>query len=126
MAIYTTLANKLLNATVGNVTFTTPATAYISLFSTAPTPSSAGTEISGNNYSRQSATFSTAANAVTASNVAVNFSCTGNAWPLIRAVGVMDASTAGNLMYYTPITSRNVAAGSTLTFDSGTITLTIT
>jgi hypothetical protein len=58
--------------------------------------------------------------------VAVNFSCTGNAWPLIRAVGVMDASTAGNLMYYTPITSRNVAAGSTLTFDSGTITLTIT
>ena len=126
MAIYSTLANKLLNATVGNVAFSTPATAYISLYSTSPTTASTGTEIVGNGYSRQSATFSAAANAVTASNVAVTFGCTGNAWPALKAVGVMDASTAGNLMYYTPITNRNVAAGSTLTFDSGTITLTIT
>ena len=126
MAIYSTLANQLLNATVGNVTFTTPATAYISLYSTSPNTTSAGTEIVGNGYSRQSATFSAAANAATASNVAVTFSCTGNAWPTLKAVGVMDASTAGNLMYYTPITNRNVAAGSTLTFATGTITLTIT
>jgi len=126
MAIYSTLANQLLNATVGNVTFTTPATAYISLYSTSPNTTSAGTEIVSNGYSRQSATFSAAANAATASNVAVTFSCTGNAWPTLKAVGVMDAITAGNLMYYTPITNRNVAAGSTLTFATGTITLTIT
>jgi len=126
MAIYSTLANQLLNATVGNVTFTTPTTAYISLYSTSPNTTSSGTEIVGNGYSRQSATFSAAANAATASNAAVTFSCTGNAWPTLKAVGVMDASTAGNLMYYTPITNRNVAAGSTLTFASGTITLTIT
>jgi hypothetical protein len=126
MAIYTTLANQLLNATVGNVTFTTPTTAYISLYSTAPNAVSTGTEIVGNGYSRQTATFTSAANAATATNVAVSFSCTGNNWPLLRAVGVMDDVSAGNLMYYTTIAGRNVTAGSTLTFDSGTITLTIT
>lgn len=126
MAISTTLANQLIDATVGNVSFTIPTASYVSLYSTSPNAVSTGTEIVGNGYSRQSATFTAAANAATASNVAVNFSCTGNNWPLVRAVGVMDASTAGNLLYYSAIPSRNIVVGSTLTFDSGTITLTLT
>ena len=126
MSISNSLANQLLNATVSNVAYTPPSSVYVSLYSTIPTVSTTGTEIVGNGYSRQTCTFSTAAAGIAASNVAVNFSCTGNNWPTLVAVGVMDDPTAGNLMYFTGVTGRNVVVGDTLTFDAGTITVTMT
>ena len=119
------LANKLANATVANVAYTSPATVYTALYSTAPTVSTSGTEITGNGYARQSTTFGTPTDGVISSTANVSFSCTGNAWPTVIAVGITDASTAGNIMYFQTIASRNVKVGDTLTFSSGNITVSI-
>ena len=118
------LSNKLLEGTVKATTYTAPANVYIGLFSTACNVNSAGTEITGNGYSRQLVSFGTAANAAIASSGNVNFSATGNSWPAAVSVGILDASSSGNLMYFTNL-NKVVAAGDTLTFASGTVTITI-
>lgn len=120
------LANKLANATVANVAYTSPANVYTALYSTAPTVSTSGTEITGNGYSRQLTTFGTPTDGSISSTANVSFSCTGNAWPTVIAIGITDASTSGNIMYFQTIAGRNILVGDTLTFGSGNITVSIT
>lgn len=121
------LANQLVNATLGNITYTSPASVYASLYSTAPTANTSGTELTGNGYSRQVTTFSSAANGISSSNVTVTFGpCTGNNWPVVTAVGIVDASTSGNIMYFNTISGRNIKVGDSLVFDTGNISVSLT
>jgi hypothetical protein len=126
MPMTQSLQNKLLDATLGNVAYASPATVYVALYSTVNTPTTAGTELSGDGYARQSATFSAANVGVIASNVAVTFTSTGNAWVSAVSVGITDASTAGNVLYYQNGAVKAVPAGETLTFATGEITVSIT
>lgn len=119
--------NAWLNATLRNVTYTSPANVYAALYSTAPTASTSGTELTGNGYSRQLTTFSSPSSGSISSNVTVTFGpATGNNWPTAVAIGITDASTSGNILYYETITNTNIRVGSSVKFDSGQITITIT
>jgi hypothetical protein len=120
------LANKLANATVANVSYSSPANVYTALYSTAPTVDTTGTEITGNGYSRQLTAFGTPGNGIISSTANVSFSCTGNSWPTVTAVAITDASTAGNIMYFQTIANRNIQPDDVLTFASGNITVSIT
>jgi hypothetical protein len=120
------LQNAVINATVRNTSYTSPTTVYASLYSVAPTESSAGTEITGNGYSRQSVTFSAPSLGIAVSNAAVTFTCTTSNWPPVIAFGIMDASTSGNLMYYKTIVSRQINVGDSLVFATGDISIAIT
>lgn len=119
------LENKVLDATLRNTAYTSPANVYVALYSTVNTPTTAGTELTGNGYSRQLITFSTAANGVANSNVAVTFTSSGNAWLPAVSVGITDASTGGNVLYYQNGAVKAVPAGQTLTYGSGNVTITI-
>ena len=120
------LANAIANATLRNTSYTSPANVYVALYSTAPTANTSGTELSGNGYSRQSVTFSAPSAGAASSNVAVTFGpATGNNWPGAKAFAITDASTAGNILYFTTITTQNVLVGKSLTYASGNITITI-
>ena len=120
------LANKLANATLRNTSYTSPALVYVALYSTAPTATTSGTELTGNGYARQLTTFSAPAAGAASSNVTVTFgAASGNNWPTVVAVGIVDASTSGNLMYYSNISGRNIKMGDSLTFDSSAITIDI-
>jgi len=127
MAITNFLANQIANATVRNVSYTSPASVYAALYSVAPTGNTAGTELTGNGYSRQLTTFSSPVGGIAASNVAISFgAATGNNWPAAVAVGIVDSATSGNLMYYSTIASRIINIGDTLDIDSGQLTISIT
>lgn len=127
MTMTYTLANQIANATLRNQSYTSPASVYAALYTTAPTANTSGTELTGNGYSRQSATFSNPTDGIITSNANVSFGpATGNAWTGVRAVGIVDASTSGNLMYFQSISPRNLKVGDTLTFDSGNITISLT
>jgi hypothetical protein len=120
------LSNKLANATLRNTSYSSPAAVYVALYSTAPTASTAGTELSGNSYSRQSVTFSAPSAGSASSNVTVSFGpATGNNWPTSRAMAIVDAATGGNILYFQTTTSQNVLIGKTLTYESGNITITL-
>ena len=119
------LANKLANATVANVSYTSPGNVYTALYSTAPTVSTTGTEITGNGYARQVTAFGSPTDGNISSSANVSFSCTGNNWPTVVSVAITDASTGGNIMYFQDIAARNIKVGDTLTFGSGNITVSI-
>jgi hypothetical protein len=120
------LQNAVANATLRNTAYSSPANVYASLYSVAPTESTVGTEIVGNGYSRQSVTFSAPSLGSASSNVAVTFTCSGNNWPVVVAFGVTDASTSGNILYYSGISGRTVQVGDSVVFASGDITIQIT
>jgi hypothetical protein len=119
------LANAVANAALRNQSYSSPANVYASLYSTAPTASTSGTEIVGNGYSRQLATFGAPTAGAVSSNATVTFSCTGNNWPTVVAFGITDASTAGNILFFQNIAARNIKVDDDFLIDSGNLTITI-
>ena len=108
-----------------NVSYSSPATVYVALYSTAPTAATSGTELSGSGYTRESVTFDTPTAGTVASNVAVSFGAATADWLPAVAIAVTDASTSGNIMWFKSIATQVVKNGNTLDLDSGDITITI-
>jgi len=115
MALTNYLENALLNATVRNTTYTSPATVYLALYSVAPTASTAGTELSGSGYSRQAITFNAPSGGSVTSNVTVTFGPATANWSTINATAVVDASTSGNIL-----------SGSSLVIGGGNVSIVLT
>lgn len=79
---------------------------FVGLFSAAPAnDASAGTELAGNGYQRQAATFGAPAtdtgNVRKISNTTnISFGPASSAWPQAGAFGIFDAQTSGTLLYW--------------------------
>ena len=120
------LENALINATLRNTTYTSPATVYISLWTTDPTDAGSGTEVSGGSYARTSVTFGAPSNGVTTNSAAVEFPQATASWGTIAYFGINDASTGGNLLYHSPVTtSKTIDTGDIFKFASGAISVTL-
>lgn len=135
--------NKLVDATLRAQAIGTPATWYVALYTTCPTDSTAGTEVSGGNYARVAVTAGLAAFAGTQSaGSTIASSGTGGttsnnaAWPfaspttwtaVVNCWGITDASTAGYIWIYSAITGapKTINVGDTATFAIGAATFRI-
>jgi hypothetical protein len=109
-------------------TATRPSARYIALYTAAPSDSGGGTEVSGNGYSRQSATFAAASTpgGTTSNSGAVSFTASGGSWGTITHMAIFDASTSGNMLWHGALTaSKTIGDGDTLEFAIGNIDLTI-
>jgi hypothetical protein len=120
------LENALLNATLRNTTYTSPATVYLSLHTADPTDAGTGAEASGDTYVRESITFDAPSNGVTANSADVEFPVAGASWGTITHVGIWDALSSGNLLYYGALnTPRTISADNQLVFLAGEVTVTL-
>ena len=120
------LENALINATLRATTYTSPATVYISLWTTDPTDAGSGTEVSGGSYARTSVTFGAPSNGVTTNSAAVEFPQATASWGTVAYFGINDASTGGNLLYHSPVTtSKTIDTGDIFKFASGSISVTL-
>lgn len=117
------LENAVLNATLVNGQSYAAGNVYAALYSVAPTDSTSGTELSGSNYSRQQVTFTVSSGTAT-SNVTVTFGAASATWNTAVAWAILDASSAGNILYYSTLSpAQTVLNGNSLTFASGDITI---
>jgi len=120
----------VLKAVTGQATTiltTTPITPWIALFTTAPTDSTGGTEVTGGSYARttSAAKWATPAAGSVATNAAVTFPTASASWGTVTSFAVMTASSGGSiLMWGTLTTSKAVGSGDTPSFASGALTLT--
>lgn len=125
--------STILNLLYGSVgaPYTPPATYHVALYSTAPTDSTAGTELSGNGYARVAVTNNTtnfgaagSAGAARSNATAITFPAATGAWATAVAWGLLDASTAGNLLVYGNLTtSKTLANGDTASFAIGALSI---
>ena len=124
MPISNYLETNFINASVRNTAYTPPATVYIALYSTAPTASTAGVELTGNGYSRQSVAFAAPTVDGSASNGIVTFGPATADWLNVVSTAVVDAATAGNILYFQS-KGASIKSGDTIEIAAGDITLTI-
>ena len=120
------LENKILDHVLKNVSYTSPTTVYVGLFTTDPTDAGTGTEVSGGSYARQALSVTTASGGIVTSSADVTFpQATGN-WGTISHIGILDALTSGNLLMHTPLTtSKTIENGDILKISSGNLTVTL-
>jgi hypothetical protein len=120
------LENAIINATLRNTSYTSPAAVYISLHTADPTDAGSGTEVSGGSYIRQAATFGAPSNGVSTTTADITFpQATGN-WGTIGWIGIWDAQTTGNLMYHTALdASKAIDTGDIFKIASGSLTVTL-
>jgi len=122
------LENALVNHVLRNTALTSPTTVYLALYDASPTDTgTGGTEITGTGYSRQSVTFTAPTNGSTSNSSTLSFTNgSGGNWT-IAAVGIMDASSGGNMLFHGTLTggSKTVADGDTITFNAGDLDITL-
>jgi hypothetical protein len=120
------LENALINATLRATTFTSPATVYVGLYTADPIDAGTGTEVSGGSYARQSVTFGAPSNGVSTNSAAVEFPQCTSTWGTVSHIGILDASTSGNLYYHTALdSSKTIETGDVFKIAIGNLSVTL-
>lgn len=120
------LENALINATLRNTSYTSPATVYVALFTSDPTDAGSGTEVSGGSYARQSASFAAPSNGASATNADITFPTATGTWGTVGWIGIYDNVSGGNLLYHTALdSSKTIETGDILKIASGNLTVTL-
>lgn len=130
MPLKYTWAENLLNWVFRNQTVTQPTTIYVSLYTTAPTESTEGTEVSGGAYARQIVTFGVPSGAprqISNSSQILFPEATAN-WGTVVAAAINTASTGiGNQIIFGNLTtSKAINLGDQAAFNTGALTIQFT
>jgi hypothetical protein len=108
---------------------TRPTAWYVGLFTAAPSDTGGGTEVTGNGYSRKATgTISGSGTATTFTNAAaIEFdAASGGNWGSIGWAGIFDASSSGNLLAWSPLTTaRTINDGDVLRIPAGSLSITL-
>jgi hypothetical protein len=124
------LENKVLDLLLGAVSYTVPTTVYVALYTAAPTDAGGGTEVSGGGYARVAVTnnttnFPAASNGSKSNGTTISFPTATADWGTVVAVGIFDAATAGNLLFWANLTtSKTIQNGDTAQFSAGSLSFT--
>lgn len=120
------LEDALINATLRNTTYTSPATVYVGLYTSDPTDANTGTEVSGGSYARTAVTFGAPSNGVSTNSAAVEFPQATGSWGTVGWIGILDASTSGNLLYHTALdVSKTIDTGDIFKISTGNLSVTL-
>lgn len=119
------LENKILDHVLGTTAYTAPSTVYIGLATASFADDNSGTELTGNNYSRVSASFDAAASGTTDNSAAIEFAAATGSWGSVSHFGIFDAASSGNLLIHGAFTSaKTISAGDVLKIATGDLDIT--
>lgn len=125
MPISNYLSEKLIRHTIDNVTYTSPATVYLALYTVMPdADNTGGTEVTGGSYAREALSFGLPSGGIAYNDTSITF--TGMPACTIVGAGVLDASTSGNLLFFSSFSAPQlIAAGLEVTVAIGDIAVVI-
>jgi hypothetical protein len=120
------LEGAIINAVLRNTSYTSPAAVYVGLYTSDPGEGNTGTEVSGGSYARTAVTFGAPSNGVSTNSASVTFPTATGTWGTVTHIGILDATTSGNLLYYTPLdASKSIASGDVFTISTGNLSVTM-
>lgn len=118
------LENALINATLRATTYTSPATVYVSLWTSNPNDDGSGTEVSGGSYARTAVTFGAPSNGVSLNNADVVFPTATATWGTVGWIGINDALSGGNLLYHTALdVAKTIDNGDIFKIETGNLSV---
>ena len=119
------LENEILDHILGTGAYTMPTTVYVGLSTASFNDDNSGTELTGNNYAREAATFTAAASGTTSNSAAVEFNAATGSWGTVSHFGLFDAVSGGNLLIHGALTaSKVIASGDILKIAIGDMDIT--
>lgn len=119
--------NALVAHSVGKAAYTLPSV-YLALLTAAPSDTGGGTEVTtaGTAYARQSvpaSSWAAASGGAISTSADVLFPVATAAYGTVTHIGLYDAATAGNLIWYGPLTvSKAIASGEQFKMPAGQLT----
>tara|TARA_B100001250_G_scaffold335857_1_gene302176 strand:- start:683 stop:1072 length:390 start_codon:yes stop_codon:yes gene_type:complete len=123
------LENKILAHTFSGTTFTPASTLYLALYTVAPNDAGGGgTEVStsGTGYARQTVAFTTTG-AQSSNTSAVEYATATASYGTVVAIGVLDASTSGNLYAVGTLSvSKAISTGDVFRVPAGDLDIDLT
>lgn len=121
--------NLVLNWLFTTNAVTRPTAWFVALYTAAPSDTGGGTEVSGNGYARTATGTMTVSGTTTqcTNSAAIEFPANTTAnWGSITHVGIFDASTAGNLLAWAPLTTaRTINVGDVFRIPASNLTITL-
>lgn len=133
------LENKLVDHVFRGTAYTAPATIYVALYTSACSDSAGGTEVTGGSYARASLATgtttwantqasgtgaSTGTNGTTSNSSTISFATPSAGWGTVTHIGLLDASTSGNLLVCTALTvSKTINTSDTVSFPAASLTV---
>ena len=125
MSFSNTYETNVLTWTFTSSAVTRPTAWYVALFTTDPGETGAGTELSGNGYVRQAATFTISGDLAT-NSAAIEFPVATSNLGTITHIAVVDASTGGDQMAYAALTvAKAIDTGEILRIPAGDLDITL-
>lgn len=122
--------NLVLNWLFTTNSVTRPTAWYVGLFTSAPSDTGGGTEVSGNGYARKATgTITVSGTGTLATNSsAIEFDpASGGNWGTITHIAIFDALTTGNMLGWASLTtSRTINDGDILRIPAGDLDITLT
>ena len=126
------LENQLRDHIFRTASFTKPTVLAVALFTAAPSDAGGGTEVSGGGYARvlrnpldANWTAASAVDGLTDNAADITFPAATAPWGTITHIGIFDAATAGNLLFWAPLAaSKTVNTGDTFYIPAGSLDVT--
>jgi hypothetical protein len=98
------LANRLIKATVGSVSYTAPSKVFLALYTTDPTKAGTSSgEVDQVSYTRQEVNFTDPVDGVCTNDSQINWATATTNWGNVGWVAVLDSSTSGFMLYFTAL-----------------------
>lgn len=119
------LENEILDHILATGSYTAPSNVYVGLYTGSFNDDNSGTELTGNNYSRVSATFSAASSGTTSNSAAIEFAAASGSWGTVTHFGIFDAASSGNLLIHGAFTTgKAIGSGDILKIAAGDLDIT--
>lgn len=116
------LEDRLINHVFRNTPYNAPGAVYLALYSSDPGDDNSGSELAGSGYSRQVFTVNEPNNGIAFNGSDIIFDTATSDWSTVTHVGIFDALTGGNLLFYGPLSSAViVTSGNNFRIPAGNL-----
>ena len=123
------IENEILDHVLGNGAFTSPATLFVRLYTSATDDTGGGTEVTGGSYAATACTFgASTTNGVVTTSSTVTFPTATGAWGTVTHLAIWDAATGGNQISHGALDGvggKTVTTNDTFEISAGQLTQTV-
>ena len=122
------LANRLIKATVGDVSYTAPDKVYLALYTEDPTKAGIGdSEVDQASYTRKEVTFTEPVDGVATNAGKIEWGTATSNWGNVSYVGVLDSASSGFMLYFTALdNAKEILSGDQFIINVNQLQLTLT